>query len=319
MTTRAPTRPLPRGRPRGGPAAIRPGQYLDPEVARRVARLDLKAKFIVQGFLAGLHDSPYRGFSLEYSESRKYVAGDDPKALDWTVWAKTDRLCVRTFQAETNLSAYLLVDTSRSMAFAGAPGAMTKLEYATALAAAIGYLLTSQHDAVGLGLLGTDLQRLVAPHATRRHLVRILTDLATAPSGGQTHLATGLHAVARRVRRRGLIVLLSDLLDDPDAVLDALRHLVFRGHDVIVFQVLDAAERGLAVHGPVVLADPETGAEVATDADAIRAAYAARVDAFVGRYEREIRRLGADFAAMTTSTPFDRALVRFLAERKRRL
>jgi len=303
---------------RAAAPAVRPEQYLRPEIARQVARLDLKAKFIVQGFLAGLHDSPYRGFSLEYSDSRKYVPGDDPKWLDWALWAKTDRLFVRTYQAETNLSAYLLVDTSRSMTFAGTPGAMTKLEYATALAAALGYLLPSQHDAVGLGLLGTDLARLLPPHATRRQLTRLLAALATAPGGGQTNLATGLHAVARQVRRRGLMVLLSDLLDDADAVLDAVRHLTFRGHDVIVLQILDAAERDLAMHGPVVLADPETGAEVATDADAIRAAYAERVDAFVGRYERELRRMGAEFAVMTTSTPFDRALVRFLEERKRR-
>ena len=318
MTTRVRTKAAGQNCPKSDRTMIRPEQYLNPEVARRVTRLDLKAKFIIQGFLAGLHDSPYRGFSLEFSESRKYVPGDDPKALDWTVWAKTDRLFVKTFQAETNLSAYLLVDTSRSMAYAGADGAMTKLEYATALAAAMGYLLTSQHDAVGLGILGTDLERFLPPHATRRQLVRILTELATAPSGGRTRLAPGLHAVARRVPHRGLMILLSDLLDDPDAVLDAVRHLVFRGHDVIVFQILDATERDLALHGPVVLTDPETGAQVATDADAIRAAYTERVEAFVGRYEREVRQMGAEFAAMTTSTAFDRALVRFLAERKRR-
>jgi uncharacterized protein (DUF58 family) len=293
-------------------------QYVNPEIARRVARLDLKAKFIVEGFLAGLHDSPYQGFSLEFSEYRNYVPGDDPKSLDWAVWAKTDRLFVKTFQAETNLDAYLLVDTSRSMAFSGVKGAMTKLEYATALAAALGYLLTSQRDSVGLGILGSGLERFLPPHATRRQLVRILAELANAKSGGATRLAAGLHAVAQRVRRRGLMVLLSDLLDEPEQVLQAMRHLVFRGHDVVVFQILDAAERHLAISGPVVLADPETGAEVATDGDAIRQSYTERIEAFVGRYEREVRDMGGEFAAMTTSTPFDHALVRFLAERKRR-
>jgi uncharacterized protein (DUF58 family) len=293
-------------------------QYVNPEVARRVARLDLKAKFIVEGFLAGLHDSPYQGFSLEFSEYRHYVPGDDPKSLDWAVWAKTDRLFVKTFQAETNLDAYLLVDTSRSMAYAGAKGAMTKLEYATALAAALGYLLTSQRDSVGLGILGTGLERFLPPHATRRQLVRILAELASAKSGGATRLAAGLHAVAQRVRRRGLMVLLSDLLDEPEAVLQAMRHLVFRGHDLVVFQILDPAERRLGFSGPVVLADPESGVEVATDADAIRQSYGERIDAFVGRYEREIRDMGGEFAAMTTSTPFDHALVHFLTERKKR-
>ncbi|HUX01672.1 MAG TPA: DUF58 domain-containing protein [Phycisphaerae bacterium] len=319
---------------------VRPEQYLRPEVARRVTRLDLRAKFIVEGFLAGLHDSPYRGFSSEFSEHRKYVAGDDPRRLDWTAWAKSDRLFVKTYQAETNLSAYLLVDTSLSMAYASAgpkktsgvfstqhpsapalsesKGEMTKLQYATALAAAIGYLLVSQHDAVGLGLLGVGLSTLLPPHGSRRQLVRVLSELAKIRAEGETSLAPGLHAVARRAKRRGLMILLSDLVDDPDAVLEGVRHLVFRGHDVIVFQILDPLERDLDLEGPVVLEDPETHLRVATEAEGIRAAYGERMASFVGRYEAGVRQIGADFAAITTSTPFDEALSRFLQERKRR-
>jgi len=297
---------------------VRPEQYLQPGVARRVKRLDLKAKFIVEGFLAGLHDSPYRGCSLEFSEHRKYVAGDDPRRLDWTAWAKTDRLFVKTFQAETNLSAYLLVDTSRSMGYTGPGGEMSKLEYATALAAAIGYLLVCQHDAVGLGVLGAGLSKLLPPHGSRRQLVRVLSELAQTTAEGGTALADGLHAVARRAKRRSLMMLLSDLVDDPGPVLEALRHLVFRGHDVIVFQILDRTERDLDLEGPVILEDPETGARVATDADHIRSAYRERIASFVGEYERGVHELGADFVAMTTSTPFDQALLRFLHERKRR-
>ncbi|MCX5649118.1 MAG: DUF58 domain-containing protein [Planctomycetota bacterium] len=291
---------------------------LQPGVARRVKRLDLKAKFIVEGFLAGLHDSPYRGCSLEFSEHRKYVAGDDPRWLDWTAWAKTDRLFVKTFQAETNLSAYLLVDTSRSMGYTGPGGEMSKLEYATALAAAIGYLLVCQHDAVGLGVLGAGLAKLLPPHGSRRQLVRVLSELAQTTAEGGTALADGLHAVARRAKRRSLMMLLSDLVDEPGPVLEALRHLAFRGHDVIVFQILDRTERDLDLTGPVILEDPETGARVATDADHIRSAYRERIASFVGEYERGVHELGADFVAMTTSTPFDQALLRFLHERKRR-
>jgi len=296
---------------------VRPEQYLNPEIARRVKRLDLKAKFIVEGFLVGLHDSPYRGLSLEFSEHRKYVPGDDPRRLDWTAWAKTDRLYIKTYQAETNLAAYLLVDTSRSMGYAGATGAMTKLEYATALAAALGYLLTSQNDTVGLGLLGSDLHKLISPRCSRRQLVRILAELAQTKAAGVTSLAPGLHAVARRVKRRSLIILLSDLVDEFAEVLEALRRLAFRGHDLVVFQILDPREQNLDMTGPVVLEDPETGAEVATDADHIRAEYAHRLEAFVQRCRRGVKELGGDFAVMTTSTPFDRALCRFLAERKR--
>ena len=159
-------------------------QYLLPDVARRVARLDLKAKFIVEGFLAGLHDSPYRGFSMEFSEHRRYTPGDDPQDLDWTAWARTDRLYLRTYKAETNLAAYLLVDTSRSMAYAGPGGAVTKLEYATSLAAALGYLLVRQGDAVGLGLVGSGLNRFVRPRGGRRQLVRVLADLCAPAARG---------------------------------------------------------------------------------------------------------------------------------------
>ncbi len=294
-------------------------QYLLPDVARRVGRLDLKAKFIVEGFLAGLHDSPYRGYSLEFSEHRRYTPGDDPKDLDWTAWAKTDRLYVRTYRAETDLAAYLLVDTSRSMAYAGQDGGVTKLEYATSLAAALGYLLVRQHDTVGLGLVGSGLNRFLRPRGGRRQLVRVLTELARAGGRGPTGLAAGLEAVARRVRRRSLMIVLSDLVDDLGPVANSLKHLAHRGHDIIVFQILDASERELATGGPVIFEDPETGVRVVTDADDIRGAYRNRIAQFVGWCEQSVRGLGGDFASMTTRPPFDRALARFLAERKRRV
>jgi uncharacterized protein (DUF58 family) len=297
---------------------ITAGQYLQPDVARRVRRLDLRAKFIVEGFLAGLNDSPYRGFSPDFCEHRNYVLGDDPKDLDWTKWARTDRLYVKTFQAETNLEAYVCVDTSRSMAFTSRPGAMTKLEYATALAAALGYLLTRQRDAVGLALLGSDLTRLVRPRVSRRQLARVLAELAQAVGNGPTRLAPALHALARRARHRSLMLIMSDLVDEPQPVLEALRHLAFRGHDLVVFQILDAAERRLDMAGPVILEDPETGMRVSTDADHIRAAYVQRVEEFVETFRRGVGDLGGDFVAMTTTTPFDKALCRFLADRKRR-
>ena len=294
---------------------LKPEQYLQPDIARSIRRLDLKAKFIVEGFLAGLNRAPGRGASMEFAEHRKYAAGDDPRLLDWTTWARTDRLYVRTYRAETNLSAYLLVDTSRSMAYAGRRHVMTKLEYATALAAAIGYLLTRQGDAVGLGLIGSGLQRFIRPRAGRRQLVRVLAELAQSGGEGKTALAPGLHAVAHRVRRKGLMVLMSDLVDEPESVIEAVEHLTFDGHEVVVFQILDSAERHLDFRGPVILEDPETGARVATDADHIRTAYTRRMTNFVACYERGIRRAGGDFVAMTTSTPFDKALSEFLRRR----
>ncbi len=318
---------------------VRPEHYLRPEVARTVRRLDLRARFIVHGLWAGLHRSPRRGASLEFSEHRKYALGDDPRRLDWTAWAKTDRLYVRTYQAESNLAAYLVLDTSRSMAYGSAatsctgdgtrtrgrraeaprPAAMTKLEYAVALGAALAYLLVHQHDAVGLALAGSDLERRLRPRTGRRHLIRLLAELDRLRGEGPTALGAALGTLARRLRRRHLVLVLSDLVDDPDAVAEGLRRLAHRGHDLVVFQVLDEAERCLAgLEGPVVLEDPETGLAVATDADHIRAAYTERVASLVRHYARTVRGLGGDFAALTTRTPFDRALVRLLTERRRR-
>jgi len=293
-------------------------QYLNPDVVRQVRRLDLRAKFIVEGFLAGLHDSPCRGFSLEFAEHRRYAPGDDPRNLDWTVWAKTDRLFVRTYQAETSLAAYLVVDTSRSMAYAGPDGAMSKREYATALAASLGYLLVHQGDHVGLGLVGDGLNRFLRPRGGRRQLARVLAELTRTESAGGTDLAAGLHTLARRVRRRSLMLILSDLVDDPGQVLTAVKHLAARGHDVVVFQILDAAERNLDFSGPVILEDPETGRRIETDADGIRDAYRQRLTDTVAAYERGVRDLGGDFVSMTTATAFDKALCKFLHERKRR-
>ena len=296
---------------------FKPEEYLRPEVVRQVQRLDLQAKFIAQGFLAGLHDSPYRGFSMEFSEHRRYSAGDDPKTIDWNVWAKSDRIYCKTFHAETSLAAYLVVDTSRSMAFAAREGDMTKLEYATVLAAALGYLMTRQQDALGLCLVGTGLNRFVKPRASRRHLVRLLTELARARGEGKTALAPSLVAVARRVKRKSLMLILSDLVDDPEPVWAAIKHLLIAGHDVVVFHILDAAERRLNFSGPVILEDPETGQTVSTDADHIRADYTRRIEEFIRDHELNIRKIGGDFVSMTTDMPFDKALSKFLTERKR--
>jgi uncharacterized protein (DUF58 family) len=286
--------------------------YLKPEVARRVRRLDLRARFIVEGFWAGLHASRERGHSLEFAEHRVYAPGDDPRALDWKTWARTDRLTVRTYRAETSLAAYLVMDTSGSMAWASRPGAMTKLEYATALAAALGYLLVYQHDAVGLALVGTGIEALVRPRTGRRQLVRVLARLARTQGGGPTRLAAGLTRLAEHIHRRSLVVVLSDFLDDPDAVLAAMARLARAGHQVMALQVMDPAERTMDLAGPVILEDPETGERLLTDADSIRDAYAARVAEFVDRLERGVRGMGGDFAAMTTDTSFDVALARFL-------
>ncbi len=291
--------------------------YLRPDVIQQVQRLDLKARFIVEGFLAGLHDSPYHGFSLEFSEHRKYVPGDDPSRIDYTAWARTDKYYIRKFQAETNLACYLLVDQSGSMDYASG-SRMTKLEYSVCLAAALGYLMISQQDCAGLLTFDDRITHFVPPKSSRRQLTHILSVLARSPAGRGTKLAEVLHQTAQRVRKRSLVVLFSDLLDETDRVLEGLHHLSYGGHDLIVFHVLDEAEAHFPFDGPVRLEDPESGREVATDPEGIRADYLARLAAFQDRFRRELEGRRADFVAVDTSKPFDKALVSFLLNRRRR-
>ncbi len=292
-------------------------EYLRPDVIRQVARLDLRARFIVEGLLAGLHSSPYQGFSVEFSEHRKYSPGDDLRTIDWNVYAKTDRFYVRKFEAETNLQAYLLMDCSASMGYAGG-GRMTKMDYAICLAAALGYMMIHQQDAVGLVTFDRKVRTFMPPRTKRSHLMNLLGELAaTRPTGG-TDLAAALHEVAERVRKRSLMVLVSDLISDQDAVLDALHHVRYRGHDLIIFQVLDHSERTFDFDEPARFEEPETGEHVAADARAIRAGYLEEIEAFIESYRREAQNVRADFVTVDNAMTFDKALTEFLIQRRMR-
>ncbi len=302
-------------------------QYLDPEVVQQVARLDLRARLIVEGFLAGLHASPLQGFSVEFSEHRKYVAGDDLRTIDWNVFARTDRLYVRRYNAETHLECYLLVDASASMGPVGLTGAgglmsapppAAKLLYAIHLAAALGYLVTRQQDAVGLAVLGADLQQFLPARSRRQHLVQLLATLSAVQPGGTTGLARSVAAALAHIPHRGLVVLLSDLLTDADEVLEALHHVRFRGHDLIVMHVLDAAEVRFPFTGSLRLEDPETGETMVADAAAVAPRYLEAVQRWRELLRTRLAAARADYLALDTGMPFDKALVEFLVQRARR-
>lgn len=302
-----------------------PQEYLRPDVIAQVQRLDLRARFLVEGFLAGLHRSPFHGFSVEFSEHRKYVPGDDLRQLDWNVFAKSDRFYIRKYQAETNLDTYLLVDMSGSMDYPQvdepdpASGRMRKIDYAICLAAAIGYMLIGQQDAVGLAMFGEKLQTLIPPKTKRSHLVTMLAALANARPAGGTGLAEAIHGIADRVRKRSLMVLFSDLLaDDVDQVIDALHHLRFRGHDLIIFHVLSEDEAIFPFQGPKRFVDVESDLTVDTEAEAIRAEYLEELGRFIDRYRDETAGVRADFVPVHTGMTFDKALMRFLLGRQRR-
>lgn len=292
-------------------------KYLRPDVISQVKRLDLKARFIVEGFISGLHNSPYQGFSVEFSEHRKYSAGDDLRTIDWGVYAKTDRFYIKKFRAETNLDAYLLVDMSASMDFAS-PGLMSKMDYAVCLAASLGFLMINQQDSVGLATFDERIRSFIPPRSRKSQLSLILAELTKAAPSGPTGLASAIHQIAARTKKKGLMILFSDLLCDPRPVIDALHHLKFRGHDLIVFQILDRSEAEFTFDGPTRFVDPETGHYVDGDPQALRDGYMAALREFIETYRREVHGVRADFLQVDNSMTFDRALINFLVERQGR-
>jgi uncharacterized protein (DUF58 family) len=292
-------------------------QYLKPDVIRRVARLDLRARFIVEGFLTGLHASPFQGFSVEFSEHRRYTQGDDPKDIDWLVYAKTDRYYVKKFQAETNISGYLLMDLSASMGYTYRQE-LTKFDYGVCLAAALAYLMIHQQDPVGLMTFDEKLQTSLPPRSKRTQLGTILGVLAKARPTGVTDVAGCLRRIAAMVRHRSLFMLFSDLLCDEQPVLDALHLFRHAGHDVILFHILDEAEVNFPFDGLVDFEDPETRQNLVLDAAGIRTDYLETLKTLCDRYRQECLAMGVDYVRLDTSQPFDRALIEYLSQRQAR-
>lgn len=292
-------------------------KYLKPEVIRQIKRLDLRAQFIVKGFLHGLHASPFHGFSVEFSEHRKYTYGDDPKDIDWLIYAKTDKYYVKKFEAETNITGYLVMDLSRSMGYTHRQE-MTKFEYSICLAAALCYLMIYQQDPVGLLTFDQKIRNSLKPRTRRGHLGDVLSLLANLRPEGETDIAQSLIQVGAMLRHASLVMVFSDLLADQDAVLDSLYRLRHRGHDVILFHVLDEAEVRFPFSGMVELEDPENHQRLALDADAFRRDYLAEVEKFRERYRRECAHARIDYVPLDTSMQFDRALLEYLINRSAR-
>ena len=292
--------------------------YLSPDIASGLGRLDLVARRVVEGFITGLHKSPYHGFSAEFSEHRPYLAGDSLRDLDWKALAKTDRLYVKRYEEETNLRAYLIVDTSGSMQF-GEEGRLTKFRYATCLAAALSLLMLRQRDAVGLALVQDQVKSFVRPRSVRSHLQTLLLELTKAEPAAETQMAPAFHDLAERLSRRGLVILLSDLLDDPDQIMSGLRHFRHRGHEVVVLQILDPRERDLDFRRNdtrfVDLEQPDS--DVITQPWHIQEAYQQKMDDLIHRYSTGCAEAGIDYALLDTSTPFEMALSHYLIRRRR--
>ncbi len=289
--------------------------FLDPATIARLGSLDLKVRAIVEGFLTGLHRSPFKGFSVEFAEYRQYLPGDDLTTLDWKVYARTDRHFVKKFEEETNLECYLLLDISRSMGYGS--GAVTKLQYGSYLAGALAYLMTRQRDAVGLIAFDDKIVTMLRPSARSGHLTSLLVTLDRLPLGARTDVAKPLRDLAEAVRKRGLVVLISDLLDDVDRVLPGLKHFRYRGSEVIVFHVLDPAELHFPFDQTARFRDMETLDEVVAVPEVVRSRYLSALADLQERYRRELRLAGIDYVMLDTSVPLETALMSYLMTRRR--
>lgn len=303
--------------------ATRPGMpsrngstFLDPATLMRIKNLQLRARVVVEGFLSGLHRSPYHGFSVEFTEYRQYTPGDDPRYLDWRLYARSDRYYLKRFEDETNLRCWLLVDGSRSMSYGSV--AYTKAEYSRTVAATIAYFLALQRDAVGLITFDESVRDYVPSRYRPGHLHRLMMSLDSAPAGTSTDLAAPLEQVARLARKRGLVILISDLLGTVETVETRLGYLRSQGHEVVVIRVLDAAELDFPFKEAALFEDLETGRKLYVDPEVMRADYAVRFGEHRAQIARACSRLGIDLFQLTTREPLERALFDLLSARMRR-
>jgi uncharacterized protein (DUF58 family) len=289
-------------------------RFLHPEAIGRIARLDLRARYIVEGFLSGIHRSPYFGQSVEFLQHREYTPGDDLRHVDWKVWAKQDRYYVKQFEEDTNLRATLLVDVSGSMRYGSGP--LDKYEYGCTIAASLAYLLLRQQDAVGCVAFDQSIRVKVPQRTKRSHLNAIVQALATSAPQEKTELQSILRGVAESYPRRGLLILISDLLVERAGLFKGLRLLRQHGHDVLVFHVLDDEELDFSFNGPTRFEGLELPQHLACNPRALREGYLEALGAYLEEVRRGCAQDGVDYALLRTSQPLDAALAAFLSHRQ---
>ena len=310
-------------------------RFLDPAVVARLGTLELKARTVVEGFLSGLHRSPLKGFSVEFAEYRQYFPGDDLATIDWKVYARSDRYYVKKFEEETTLDCHVLLDISASMAYAGssfatasvgtaplhaAPSSVrpiSKLEYGSMLAASLAYLVNRQRDAVGLATFDEAIVDMLPPGSRPGHLRSILLTLDRVKTGTRTDVSRPLHRLADAIGRRGIAVVISDLIDEPERVVEGLRHFRFRGTDVIVLHVLHPDELTFPFERPARFRDMEGDGELTAVPAAVRRDYLEELQRTLEYYARELRSAGIDYQRIDTSQPIDFALAAYLSRRGR--
>lgn len=292
-----------------------PHKYLVPEAVSKLASLPIIARTVVEGFITGLHKSPYKGFSVEFAEHREYVHGDDIRHLDWRVYARTDRYHIKQYEEETNLRTYLLLDTSNSMNFKS--GTLSKLEYGCYLAASLAYLVIQQQDSAGIVLFDTQIRQYLSPKSSPTHLRQILVELDKTLAHGETEIGHSFHDLAEMLKRRGLIVVISDLLDESKNVIQGLIHFRHKRHEVVVFHVLDPFELEFPFEKLTQFVDMETDEKIQIDPRALRQEYLENFNAFLNSYKKAFAENDIDYQVLSTRTPFDQALASYLTKRAR--
>ena len=294
-------------------------KYLDPKVLAKISGLELRARLIIEGFFSGIHHSPQRGLSVEFADHRAYTQGDDLRRIDWKVFGKTDKYYVKEYEQETNLNLMLVVDCSESMSYRSGEEGMTKHEYATAIAAAIAYLTLQQQDSVGLTLFDEHLTHFMRPSNNAHHWKTLVHELAGKTGPAKTSLGRVLTELAERLSHRLLIILISDLFDAPDAILKGLKHLRYRRHEVIVWNVWDPAELNLPFSGPTLFDGMEFMGRLLTDPRALRARYVEEVERFQSQLRTGCGHMLIDYTVFNTAMALDAALSGYLATRAARL
>lgn len=288
-------------------------KLLDPKVLNKISRLDLKARHIVEGFVAGMHKSPYHGFSVEFASHREYTPGDDIKHIDWKVFGRTDRLYIKEYELETNLRAHILLDTSESMDYRS--GEISKLELGCFIAASMAYLILRQQDSVGITCFDKEVRSFIPSSSSLGHMRAILGTLASASAGNTTDMSGVLHTMAERIRQRGLVILISDLFDSPDKILKALQHFRHRRHDVICFHVLDEYELSFPFQNMTLFEGLEEYPKLLVDPRSLRTAYLQEVDKFVQTLRRGCVQQMIDYVQISTERQLDVELAKYLASR----
>ncbi len=289
-------------------------KYLQPDVIAALGNMELRARLVVEGFITGLHRSPYHGFSVEFAEYRQYRPGDELKHIDWKVYARSNRFYVKQYEEETNLRCVVALDTSGSMGYAS-KGNISKFDYGAYLAAALSYLMINQRDAAGLALYDTEVHKFLPPNSKPSYISSILKTLETTETQKDTGTADALGLLAERIKRRGLVIVISDFFDDPDSVLKALGHFRHKNHEVLAMQVLDPREIDFKFSSAANFRDMETGEEMITQPFQLQKSYAGAMRDFTAYLKKECLNRNIDYFLADTSKPFDKALVEYLAKR----